>query len=43
MLTLLSIKESLPEDGESHKLPPHLSVIKPAPDSLGLPRLRGAR
>ena len=36
---LLTIKESLPDDGESRKLPPHLSIIKPAPDSLGLPPL----
>ena len=39
---LISIKESLAADGETHKLPPHLSILKPAPDSPGLPPMQRA-
>ena len=39
---MMSLKETVPEEGETKKMPAHLSLIKPDPDTEGLPlRARG--
>ena len=39
---MMSLKETVPQEGETKKMPAHLSLIKPDPDSEGLPlRARG--